>query len=153
MEITEIERLVELVQNSCVGELTLREGTSRITIRTGNHSKSYGNALVHQPVNTQYVEASEYTNEESDSLSYQIEDEDPEHFTICAPSVGIFKCVKPVVGLRASVSEGQVVGVIEAMKLFNDVVCASDGIIIDVLVEDSMPVEYGQPLYLVQPAN
>ena len=151
MEIADIERLVEIVQNARVAELTIRQGTSRVTIRTGSSVLTGGTSLVLRPDNTNCDEYGDFIAEESDSIDTEMEIYEPAHFTIFAPSVGIFKHVKPVVGLQASVHTGQIVGVIEAMKLLNDVVCTSEGIVSDVLVEDGMPVEYDQPLFLVQP--
>lgn len=150
MEISEIERLVEIVQNSRVAELTIRQGTSRVTIRSGSNHAAVGMALVHQPESSIFDEAADFALEEPESIDTAMESDIPSHATIYAPSVGVFKHVKPVIGLQASVHVGQVVGVIEAMKLFNDVVSTSAGLVTDVLVEDGMPVEYDQPLYLVQ---
>ncbi len=151
MEILEIERLVELVQNSGVAELSLRQGTSRITIKTGGGTAVLGTALVHQPKDNLYDAEIDYSPVEIDTVDSELSGGEAAHLTISAPSVGVFKHVKPVVGLQASVRSGQVIGVIEAMKLYNDVVCTADGIVKDVLVDDGMPVEYDQPLYLIEP--
>ena len=65
--------------------------------------------------------------------------------------VGIFHTVDGT-SCRLNVTAGQVVGAIESMKLLNDVVSQLTGPVVEVLVEDGTPVEYGQPLCKVEPA-
>ena len=66
--------------------------------------------------------------------------------------VGMFHVVDGIARVGAEVSEGQVVGSIESMKLANDIVSEVAGRVREVLVEDGMPVEYGQPLYRLEPS-
>ena len=53
-------------------------------------------------------------------------------------------------GVSLQVTEGQVVGIIEAMKLFNEIECDVSGKIVKILVENAQPIEYGKPLFLIQ---
>ena len=76
---------------------------------------------------------------------------------ITAPIVGTFyrkpaPDAEPFVNVGDRVEKGQVVCIIEAMKLFNEIESEVSGIVRKVLVEDGEPVEYGQPLFLVEPA-
>ena len=66
---------------------------------------------------------------------------------LTATMVGIFHHAEPPLPYAAAVTSGQVVGYIESMKLMNDVVVEEAGRVIDVLVEDGAPVDYGQPLF------
>ena len=148
MDIAEFERLVEIVQDSKIRELTLKQGSSRITIRKSSKPMP-GSALVpveggHQDM---YEVETRYAGEEDDDDA----ETEPEPVLVTAPLVGVFKHVKPVIGLGAHVKAGQTIGVIEAMKLINEVNAPSDGIVTDVTVEDSMPVEYGQALFILRP--
>lgn len=70
---------------------------------------------------------------------------------ITAPMVGIFHVVDGVAHVGGTVIEGHVVGAIESMKLSNDIRSKVSGVVKEVLVEDGMPVEYGQPLFKVEP--
>lgn len=74
----------------------------------------------------------------------------PEEIFITAPMVGIFHSIESVSAPGTVVKAGQVVGVIESMKLMNDVICERDGIVADVLIEDDMPVEFGQDLFRLE---
>lgn len=71
----------------------------------------------------------------------------PQVITVPATMVGIFHCANPALGSGSSVSTGQIVGYIESMKLMNEVVANSAGTVAEVLIEENMPVEYGQPLF------
>jgi acetyl-CoA carboxylase biotin carboxyl carrier protein len=71
---------------------------------------------------------------------------------IVAPMVGIFHRIDAVDGIGGVVKAGQVVGAIESMKLMNDIVSECDGIIAEALVEDGMPVEFGQALFRLEQA-
>ncbi|HZP82596.1 MAG TPA: biotin/lipoyl-containing protein [Chthonomonadaceae bacterium] len=155
---SELERLAELVRNADIRELTLKQGSARITIRKGppRAPNSAGTALV------PFVEAGggEARNgsaeDEAESLEIESpfleedEEEGEETHWVTSPLVGIFHHVKPLVGLGTRVTQGQIVGVVEAMKLINEIAAEMDGVVIDVLVEDGQAVEYGQPLFLVK---
>lgn len=146
MDIAEFERLVEIVQESKIRELTLKQGSSRITIRKSSKPMP-GSALV--PVEGNLADSYEVETRYADEDGS--EEAEPEPVLVTAPLVGVFKHVKPVVGLGAHVKAGQTIGVIEAMKLINEVNAPSDGVVNDVAVEDSMPVEYGQTLFVLGP--
>ncbi len=78
--------------------------------------------------------------------------------TIEAPMVGTFyrapsPGADPYVREGDAVKEGQVLCIIEAMKLMNEIEAKSDGRIVQILVENGMPVEYGQPLFIIEPLS
>lgn len=75
---------------------------------------------------------------------------------IGAPLVGVFRSSmqpggKPLVTVGAAVREGQVVGAIEALQVYNEVEASAAGTVREILVEEGQPVEYGQPLFVVEP--
>jgi acetyl-CoA carboxylase biotin carboxyl carrier protein len=80
------------------------------------------------------------------------EPEIPAGPVISAPMVGIFHLIDGIAMPGATVKKGQAVGVIESMKLMNEVVAQEDGQIAEVYVEDGMPVEYGQTLFRLEQA-
>ncbi len=145
MQVEEIERLVALVHESKARELTLREGGSRITIRqpkatlTPRYEGGFQEgAEVFEEGETLYI----YT----ESAESEIDDT----VFIASPCVGFFHHGKKPIGVGSSVKEGQVVGVIEAMKILNEVRAPQSGTIAEVLIEEGLPAEYGQPLFIVQ---
>lgn len=74
---------------------------------------------------------------------------------VCSPLVGTFYCAPsegepPFVKVGDRVKKGQVLGIIEAMKLMNEIECEQDGVVVAVLVENEQMVEYGQTLFLIQ---
>ena len=79
-------------------------------------------------------------------------------FTVASPIVGTFyrapaPDAAPFVEVGARVKKGQVLCVIEAMKLMNEIESEMDGVIARILVENGHPVEYGEPLFLLDPAG
>ena len=146
MDIAELEQLLALLRDANIRELTLRQGESRLTIRKPPPSAALatGHALI--PVTADTATEAEFVPD----TEVVFLPGGPAGVPITAPLVGIFHHVKPIVGLGAQVEEGQVVGVIEAMRLINDVTAPVTGSVIDVLVEDGLPVEYGQTLFLLR---
>ena len=144
MEISEIERLVELVKDSNISELTLKQGTDRITLKKSHETPSPSQDLT-------IAEVSEF----DDTIDSEFADEQPEAPNsmelIIAPLVGIFANVKPVTSLGAKVKKGQTICVIEAMNIFSDVKAPVSGIVSEVFIEAGHPVEYGQVLYEIRP--
>lgn len=86
------------------------------------------------------------------------QDEDAQRLvTVTAPLVGTFyraasPDTPPFVEVGDSVKKGQVLCIVEAMKLMNEIECETEGVIVRVLVENAHPVEYGEPLFLIEPA-
>ena len=146
LEINELESLVELLKNARISELTLKQGDHRITLRKPADVPT-GSALV--PVgDTPYTETELQGDWEVEATPAA-----PEPITIIAPLVGFFHHIKPVIGLGAHIAEGQTIALVRAMQLDNEVKSSVTGTVTDVLVEDGLPVEYGQPLYRIQPSE
>jgi acetyl-CoA carboxylase biotin carboxyl carrier protein len=140
MNIADIEKLVDLVARSQVAEVTLESETRRITVRKGQSRaemtavSSSTDAIASVEVPT--IEATV----NSDEFGAPLE-------TIIAPMVGIFHDSEPPVGVGSKVEIGHVVGIIESMKLMNDIRAERAGIVREVHVEPGVAVEYGQPLF------
>ena len=144
MEISEIECLVDLVKDSKITELTLKQGTDRITLKKSHETPSPSQELaVAEPAEFDDTIDSEFADEGADpTTSLEL---------IIAPLVGIFTNVKPVTSLGAKVKKGQTICVIEAMNIFSDVKAPVSGIVSEVFIEAGHPVEYGQVLYEIRP--
>jgi len=163
MRIKEIQSLIKFVAKSGASEVSLEMKDVKITIKTSNDK---GPVVVQQPLlqNTQQPEiivapqapVAQSTSDPVISPSPSNE-EDSKLITVKSPIIGTFYRKpapdKPVfVEVGDTVSEGSVLCVIEAMKLFNEIESEVSGKIVKILVDDSSPVEFDQPLFLVDPS-
>lgn len=143
MEIEEIEQLVSLVKDANISELSVSTGTDKTTklvIRKLLAAKKEVPAKKPPiPANKKSAKADSVHGHSTPSTDIYI----------TAPMVGIFHGIESISSTGAVVKVGQVIGSIESMKLMNDIVSKYDGIISEILVEDSMPVEYGQKLFKI----
>lgn len=152
--IDEINNLINAVNHSNVNELKLEKGDFKITIRQGGavvmttsqpqvvNAAPIASAPVSAPTPVAAAPAAEVA---ADNL-----------ITIKSPMIGTFYRSagpgKPVfVNVGDEIKEGQVLCIVEAMKLFNEIESEISGKIVKVLVDDASPIEYDQPLFLVQP--
>lgn len=160
MDLKEIQNLIKFVAKSGASEVKLEMNDIKITIRTGSDSDT---TFVHQmpmqaaPVSQQQIPVQASTNPaEGGAQTISPASEDSKYITIKSPIIGTFyrkpSPDKPVfVEVGTEIKEGDVLCVIEAMKLFNEIESEISGKIVKVLVDDSSPVEFDQPLFLVDP--
>ena len=160
MDIKEIQNLIKFVAKSGASEVKLEMDDIKITIKTGSDSET---TILHQaPVAqmpqiaapAQVAAAPEASAPASPAASGQ---DDSKYITIKSPIIGTFyrkpSPDKPLfVEVGQTIAEGDVLCVIEAMKLFNEIESEVSGKIVKVLVDDSSPVEFDQPLFLVDPS-
>jgi acetyl-CoA carboxylase biotin carboxyl carrier protein len=153
MDIKKIQELIKLINKSNIGELTIEEDGVKITLKQKKeHIVSQGTSYpVQQQVPQQQIaqQAAPTTQTETPKADNLI--------TIKSPMIGTFYRQagpdKPVfANIGDEVEPGTVVCIIEAMKLFNEIESEIKGKIVKVLVEDASPVEYDQPLFLVDPS-
>jgi acetyl-CoA carboxylase biotin carboxyl carrier protein len=159
MDLKEIQNLIKFVANSGVAEVKLEMDDVKITIRTtleGNVSETtYVQQMPAQPVLQQAVPAQQIEAVASTPVAPVAENS---HFiTIKSPIIGTFyrkpSPDKPLfVEVGSTIAKGDVLCVIEAMKLFNEIESEVSGKIVKILVDDMSPVEYDQPLFLVDPS-
>ena len=156
MDIKQIQELVKLINKTNIGEITIEEEGVKITVKQkkdpvqniiagGNNVPSYAPASP-QPAPSIPAVVKPAAEAKADNL-----------VTIKSPMIGTFyRQAGPGKPIFASVGEevtpGKVVCIIEAMKLFNEIESEVKGKIVKVLVEDASPVEYDQPLFLVDPS-
>jgi acetyl-CoA carboxylase biotin carboxyl carrier protein len=152
--------LIKLVSKSSLSELTIEEGEFKITLKQKDYVVAP--AYVSAPVMAAPVAAPvAATPAPSAALAAPVQaaggDDTSKYITIKSPMIGTFyrrsAPDKPLyVEVGDEVSPGKVVCIIEAMKLFNEIESEVKGRIVKVVVEDQTPVEYDQPLYLVDPS-
>jgi len=155
MDLKQIHDLIKVVNKSNIGEIsiedkdgkvTIKQKEDKITVTTAPTQTLYASAPAAVPSAAGPVASAPAAAPVADNL-----------ITIKSPMIGTFyrraSPDKPLMAEEGTeVSSGKVVCIIEAMKLFNEIESEVQGTIVKVLVEDASPVEFDQPLFLVQPA-
>tara|TARA_B100000809_G_C15072536_1_gene506610 strand:- start:191 stop:673 length:483 start_codon:yes stop_codon:yes gene_type:complete len=160
MDIKEIQNLIKFVAKSGASEVKLEMDDIKITIRTGGDERGESTTYVQQiPVNQAVAQAMPSAPIQAAVVVAETpaDAEDLKYITIKSPIIGTFyrkpSPDKPMfVEVGTSIGEGDVLCVIEAMKLFNEIESEVSGKIVKILVDDSSPVEFDQPLFLVDPS-
>jgi acetyl-CoA carboxylase biotin carboxyl carrier protein len=158
MDLKEIQNLIRFVAKSGASEVKLEMEDVKITIKTGHDTET---TFVQQlPVNTQAPQMAMPAQQqplEQQAITVPAVEEDSKYITIKSPIIGTFyrkpSPDKPqFVEVGQSIAEGDVLCIIEAMKLFNEIESEVSGKVVKILVDDSTPVEFDQPLFLVDPS-
>jgi len=159
MDFKQIQELIKLINDSNIGEVTIEQKEFRVTIKQKEEQVTQMvaasmQAPLYAPPQQQIgsstpAQPQEKPKQETAAPSNTI--------TIKSPMIGTFyrrpSPDKPnFVELGDEVTPGKVVCIIEAMKLFNEIESEVKGKIVKMLVEDASPVEYDQPLFLVEPS-
>lgn len=164
MDFKQIQELIKMINKSNIGEVTVEQKDFKVTIKQKEehitqmvtaapvqHTGGYAAAPppVSQSTQTANSAPAEKAKEAAAPAANTI--------TIKSPMIGTFyrksSPDKPnLIDVGSEVTPGKVVCIIEAMKLFNEIESEVKGRIVKVLVEDASPVEYDQPLFLVEPA-
>ncbi len=162
MDIKEIQNLIKFVAKSGATEVKLEMDDVKITIRTGPIGGGSETTYVQQiPVAQSPVAGvappAEAAPVAKEPVKAEAADENANYITIKSPIIGTFyrkpSPDKPsFVEVGSTIGKGDVLCVIEAMKLFNDIESEVSGKIVKILVDDSSPVEFDQPLFLVDPS-
>ena len=158
MDIKEIQNLIKFVAKSGASEVKLEMEDVKITIRTGA-GKTETTILQAAPVSgvPQIAAPVAVQNTPAEAAAQQVESEDAKCITVKSPIIGTFyRRPSPdksnFVEVGTEISVGDTVCVIEAMKLFNEIESEISGKVVKILVDDSSPVEFDQPLFLVDPS-
>ncbi len=161
MDLKEIQNLIKFVSNSGVAEVKLEMDDVKITIRTTLESPAAEPTYVQQlpaaaPVQ-QIIATPAAPAAAAPVAAAPAADDTSKYITIKSPMIGTFyrkpSPDKPVfVEVGSSIGKGDVLCVVEAMKLFNEIESEVSGKIVKILVDDMSPVEFDQPLFLVDPS-
>ena len=156
MDIKDLQNLIKFVSKADVAGVKYK--TKDFEINITNHT--FG-TVVTTPQMTQVqpvVNAAPAAQPEQESSANSAESaENGKYITIKSPIIGTFyrkpaPDKDPFVSVGSEITEGTVVCVVEAMKLFNQIESEVSGKIVKILVDDATPVEYDQPLFLVDPS-
>ena len=157
MKLKEIQNLIKFVAKSGANEVSLEMEDVKITIKTSSESSPI---VVQEPIVVPQQSVPPMTIPKADlieSPAVPSSEDESKLITITSPIIGTFyrkpSPDKPAfVDVGDIITEGTVLCVIEAMKLFNDIESEMSGKIVKILVDDSSPVEFDQPLFLVDPS-
>jgi acetyl-CoA carboxylase biotin carboxyl carrier protein len=164
MDFKQIQELIKMVNKSNIGEVTVELKDFRVTIKQKEDKiqqvmapmqaapaiQHFQHAPAHNPAPSQAGPAGADGNKAATPVASNV-------ITIKSPMIGTFYRKsgpdKPnFVEVGDEISSGKVICIIEAMKLFNEIESEVKGRVVKILVEDASPVEYDQPLFLVEPA-
>ena len=163
MNIKDIQNLIKFVAKSGAQEVKLEMEDVKITIKTGPDSQPIETTgFVQQLAPVQVSEAAPVVAPVASAPvapteTQETNDADDDFITIKSPIIGTFyrksAPEKPAfVEVGGTVNEGDVLCVIEAMKLFNEIESEVSGTIVKILVDDASPVEFDQPLFVINPS-
>ena len=153
MDLKEIQTLIKFISSSKVDEVAIEQKDFKIRIKRNAQTVT---ATVPKPVAVQEVPVVQQAVTPLVKETAPTTSEDSKTEEIKSPMIGTFyrksSPDKPVfVEVGDVIEKGQVICIIEAMKLFNEIESEVSGKIVKVLVDDSQPVEYEQPLFVVEP--
>lgn len=165
MNIKEIQDLIKFVSKAGVSEVEIEQKDFKLTIKTQDLSAREEKQIIVQaapaalpqvaaPVAAAPVAAAPAA---AAPVTAAPASDDSKYITVKSPMIGTFYRSSgpdkdPFINVGDSISTGTTVCIIEAMKLFNEIESEVNGKIVKVLVDDATPVEYDQPLFLVDPA-
>ena len=147
MDIRKVKKLIELLEDSCIAEIEIHEGEESVRIsRMGANAPVIAAAPVAvAPAPVAATAAAAETTEETLPSGHQV----------TAPMVGTFyrsasPGSKPFTEIGQQINVGDTLCIIEAMKMLNQIESDKAGIVKAVLVENGQPIEYGQPLFIIE---
>ena len=149
MDLRKIKKLMELLEESGLSEIEVKEGEESIKLSRASKIEPQT-----QPINIappQTLNESNKNNDDKDVNKKDVSDGD----IITSPMVGTFYRAaspdsKPFVEKGQKINKGETLCILEAMKMMNQVSAEAGGTIIDILVDDAEPVEFGQPLFIIK---
>jgi acetyl-CoA carboxylase biotin carboxyl carrier protein len=163
MKLTEIQDLIKFVSKSGVNEVELETKEIKIVIKTGKQAAPVMYQAAPSQITTAPAQvvaapvANTTTAAETTTPVTPVASNEAKYVTVKSPMIGTFyrssgPDKEAFVSVGSSIQKGDKVCIIEAMKLFNEIESEVSGKIVKVLVDDASPVEYDQPLFLVEPA-
>jgi acetyl-CoA carboxylase biotin carboxyl carrier protein len=163
MDIREIQNLIKFVAKSGATEVKLEMDDFKITIKTTEAGAAEASYFQHYPMPQQQQQMMPQQQQQAPVAAAPhvpatiAADDNSKYITIKSPMIGTLyrkpsPDKAPFVEVGATISKGDTVCVIEAMKLFNEIESEVSGKIVKILVDDMSPVEFDQPLFLVDPS-
>ena len=155
MDLRKIKKLMELLEESGIAEIEVKEGEE--SIKLSRNISSSTNMQVPQVIQQPVQSSQPPTNQEASDMGVNAVDnlKKEKRNTVNSPMVGTFYASaspesKPFVTIGQSVKKGDTLCILEAMKMMNQVQAESDGKIVEILVDNAEPVEFDQPLFVLE---
>ena len=155
MDLRKIKKLMELLEESGIAEIEVKEGEE--SIKLSRNISSTTNMQVPQVIQQPIQTSQPSTNQQTSNMGTNAVDDLKEEKcnTVNSPMVGTFYASaspesKPFVTIGQSVKKGDTLCILEAMKMMNQVQAESDGKIVEILVDNAEPVEFDQPLFVLE---
>ncbi len=149
MDLRKIKKLIDLLEDSNLAELEIREGEEVVRLSRVPHGTAASVAPVHRA-------AAPAPKAASSTAPAPVEPDDdlPAGHVVKAPMVGTFYTASTpdapaFVKVGQQVSAGETIGIIEAMKMFNQIEADTSGIVQAILVENGQPVEFDEPMFVI----
>ena len=144
MDIRKIKKLIEMLQDSDLKEIEVSQGDESVRISRDNKSQTYVEPVIQKQV----------VNEANVATEKVVQEEEVEGNQITSPIVGTFyrkpsPDKDPFIKVGDVVQEGDVLCIIEAMKMMNEIKSDFSGKVVSIHVEDGQPVEYGQHIITI----
>ncbi len=152
MDLRKVKKLIELLEESAISEIEIHEGEE--SVRISRHSTGATQTFVQVPGHIESTQtAAAGTPVSAKQVSESALPEETGHI-VTSPMVGIFYLspssgAPPFVEKGQTVAKGDVICIIEAMKIMNQIEADTSGVISKILAENGEPVEYGQPLFVI----
>ena len=155
MDLRKIKKLMELLEESGIAEIEVKEGEESIKLSRNISSTTNMQVpqIIQQPVQTSQPPTNQQTSDIGTNAVDNLKNE--KRNTVNSPMVGTFYASaspesKPFVTIGQSVKKGDTLCILEAMKMMNQVQAESDGKIVEILVDNAEPVEFDQPLFVLE---
>ena len=147
MDIRKVKKLMELLEESGMSEIEIKEGEESVKISRYGYSPAPSHSFVQQqaPTSLPPVVAAPAIVDEPSTVGH----------SLTSPMVGTYysapsPTAKPFVTIGQHVKQGDTIGIVEAMKIMNQIVAEKSGTVLQILVKDGEAVEFGQPLIIVE---
>ncbi|MDB2670606.1 acetyl-CoA carboxylase biotin carboxyl carrier protein [Candidatus Pseudothioglobus singularis] len=151
MDIRKVKKLMELLEESGMSEIEIKEGEESVKI------SRYGNspAPAQHPVQSFVQQQAPVSSAPTSQTASQNEQPQETGQSVTSPMVGTFysapsPTAKPFVSIGQKINQGDTVGIIEAMKIMNQIESDQSGTVVEILVKDGEAVEFGQSLIVVE---
>ena len=147
MDIRKVKKLMELLEESGMSEIEIKEGEESVKISRYGNSPAPSHSFVQQqaPTSVPPVVAAPVIADEPSTVGQ----------SLTSPMVGTYysapsPTAKPFVTIGQHVKQGDTIGIVEAMKIMNQIEAEQSGTVLQILVKDGEAVEFGQPLIIVE---
>ena len=147
MDIRKVKKLMELLEESGMSEIEIKEGEESVKISRYGNSPAPSHSFVQQqaPASLPPMAAAPVIADQPSTIGQ----------SLTSPMVGTYysspsPTAKPFVTIGQHVKQGDTIGIVEAMKIMNQIEAEKSGIVLQILVKDGEAVEFGQPLIIVE---